>query len=424
MLSKPPEAVRILCAADLHLGRRLSSLPPDLLAADYAPEKTWEDLVAYVEDPDHMVDAVVLAGDIFDHDDDLFASVRVLEEGLERLSRRGIPVIAVAGNHDATLLRRKHALLNLPHFYFLGLSGGWESQKLILKSREIRFDGWSFSSSQCLQNPLRDFPMPSLEVREHAIGILHCDVQAGKESVYAPVQLEDFLSTGHVAWLLGHVHVPQQLSAEPFVAYCGSLQGLDPSETGAHGAWMIDLLADGSLTRAFIPLARLTWCKQELFLSEESLETQLLRSFDGMAETAILVGRFVLKGRTPSFQQVLQRAKELKGQYIGTCQRDKKRIPCYVDEIFCACSSDLDLDLLSRGEGLPAILARRLLALQGEDSIEKQQFLQDMQKQLRQTAQSYSHLAIGEELGSEELLAIGYQILDDLLRSKEKGEAP
>jgi DNA repair protein SbcD/Mre11 len=58
--------MRLLCTADLHLGRRASALPPGAGEACRAA-RVWGDLVRLA--CDEGVDALLLAGDLVDRDE-------------------------------------------------------------------------------------------------------------------------------------------------------------------------------------------------------------------------------------------------------------------------------------------------------------------------------------------------------------------
>ena len=99
-------------------------------------------------------------------------------------------------------------------------------------------------SSGTAPNPLAgwSFPLPP----GVNLGLLHCDRDGGADSRYAPVTSQELERAGLDGWLLGHIHKPDPLSAAAPSGYLGSLTGLDRSETGPHGPWMITV-ADGRI---------------------------------------------------------------------------------------------------------------------------------------------------------------------------------
>ncbi|MFS8609653.1 MAG: metallophosphoesterase, partial [Gammaproteobacteria bacterium] len=98
--------LKILAIGDLHLGRVPSRLPADLRddARRYGPSEVLERIVRYATES--RIDAVVLAGDVVEHDYDFFEAYRDLRGTVGRLLAAGIRVLAVAGNHDTVVLPR------------------------------------------------------------------------------------------------------------------------------------------------------------------------------------------------------------------------------------------------------------------------------------------------------------------------------
>jgi DNA repair protein SbcD/Mre11 len=85
-----------------------------------------------------------------------------------------------------------------------------------------------------------DFQVAKSLVRTGArtIGALHCDLDQTSSS-YAPVSRQRLDQAGLDAWLLGHVHMPGDLTGRNPVGYLGSLVGLDIGEPGPRGAWRV-----------------------------------------------------------------------------------------------------------------------------------------------------------------------------------------
>jgi DNA repair protein SbcD/Mre11 len=120
--------VRLLCVGDMHLGRspgglggeRLGLL--DLDARQLGPRAAWERTVEHALE--EAVDALLLAGDVVDAEDDFFEAYDALKRGVETLVDAGIAVLGVAGNHDVKVLPElaKH----VADFRLLGRGGRWE----------------------------------------------------------------------------------------------------------------------------------------------------------------------------------------------------------------------------------------------------------------------------------------------------------
>ena len=245
--------VKILAVGDMHLGRTPSRLPHALPARDLGPAEAWRRTVAAAVD--EGVTAVLLAGDVVDRDDDFFEAYRALESGVSTLAGAGIEVIGVAGNHDVKVLPR--LVRHIPQFRLLGEGGDWESCRIEEGRDSVTLWGWSFPQARVLSSPLADHaPQPAPGIN---LGLLHCDRDAGPSSPYAPTSRLELARAGLDGWLLGHIHQPDALTAASPNGYLGSLTGMDRSESGARGPWLISV-RDGRIAGVeHMFLAPLRW---------------------------------------------------------------------------------------------------------------------------------------------------------------------
>ena len=282
--------MKLLAIGDIHLGRIPSRLPEELAghARELGPAEAWRRAVDAAIAAGAK--AVLLAGDVVEREDDFFEAYRELSQGVRRLADAGIAIIGVAGNHDVRVLPRLAE--QIPQFQLLGRDMEQEtaptsvnrwSGECQLPGRDERWErceirdgneivslwGWSFPHDQVNYNPLDGTRL------EHGpginLGLLHCD-RGVAQSPYAPVPQEALDQAGLDGWLLGHIHKPDALAAPlPNGAfspngYLGSLTGLDRSETGLRGPWLITL-AGGRITGIEqLPLAPLHWASLELSL--------------------------------------------------------------------------------------------------------------------------------------------------------------
>jgi len=239
--------VRILCASDIHLGR-IPSLPP-LASGSYDHRTAWDFVVesALAEGPD----LVLLAGDLIEADNRFLETAQPLREGILKLLRAGITVLAVAGNHDSEVLPELHASLalesGLPRgagFRLLGLdrstgrnASGWTEELFARGADAVRILGWSFASRICRASALADFPPVDTSVP--VLGLLHGDLDV-PDSSYGPLRRADLAALPVTRWVLGHIHAPSGAAGER-AFYCGSPFPLRTTERGAHGCWLLEL---------------------------------------------------------------------------------------------------------------------------------------------------------------------------------------
>ncbi len=301
---------RFLAAADLHLGRT-ASLPEALRdrSRELGPFGALERLVDLARR--ERVDAVLIAGDVVDDDGAYFEVFAALQDAVARLD--GIPLVTIAGNHDARVLPRlAHAIDGLT---LLGADGMWQSDHIETDIGSVEILGWSFPAPHCTASPFDSPPPPKAGPR---IGLLHGDVDT-PGSVYAPFRATDLRDHGADAWLLGHVHAPShaRLGAQQPSGYLGSLCGLDPGEPGSRGAWLVRL--DGSRTSLeHCPLAPIVWEGVTVdcgTLGSRDLDSALQKQAEQATsrfEHASAVGvRMTLTGEHEAWREINARAQEI-----------------------------------------------------------------------------------------------------------------
>ena len=143
--------MNLLHLADLHLGKRVNGF--DLLPDQrYILEQVLDLCTA------HNVQAVALAGDIYDTALPPAAAVLLLDWFLTELAHRNIPVLAIAGNHDsAERLDYAAGLLSNQQVY---LAGQFTSapRRVILQDEfgELTFDLLPFVRPATVRHCLPD----------------------------------------------------------------------------------------------------------------------------------------------------------------------------------------------------------------------------------------------------------------------------
>lgn len=263
--------MRILHTSDWHIGRSFHGH-----ATLDALRGVLDELVAQVRD--HAVDAVIVAGDVFDSAAPAAACYGLLTDALRGLSDTGATVIVTSGNHDsAARLGFQSALLRDGiHVVTDPLSVGTPIT-LDDEHGPVHFYGIPF-----LEPALVRHLWPHAELRsqraviEHAmslvttdaasrggrsVAIAHCfaagvDATPGVEREIRQgsldvVQLAAFDGPDYVA--LGHIHGRQQLSER--VRYAGAPLHYSFGEADKpRGSWLIELDAVGFASAEWLDL--------------------------------------------------------------------------------------------------------------------------------------------------------------------------
>lgn len=370
-----PRTWRLLCTADIHVGRRPTRLGPGRDSAGVSCAAMLANIAAYAIK--ERVDAVLIAGDIVDQDNKFHEAYGPVERALKQLTASGIDVYAVAGNHDFDVLPRLADALGDVRFHLLGRGGMWETATLEragLPSIAIR--GWSFPTESVPFNPMATFPS-STDLAMPTIGLLHADLDQ-MQSLYAPVSLRDLQSAPVGAWVLGHIHRPRLLDAanSPSVLYPGSPQAMDPGETGVHGCWLMELGQDGRIRFSQTPMSAIQYESFDLDISAlnsiddlDASVPRLIKDRVGQAcrdrqSLQLCVARLRLTGQSLLHKKLNSWIKEFAEQ----SDLDLDGLPIRIDCVSNDTRPPIDLPALSRGSSVVSDLAKLLMELSGGQS--------------------------------------------------------
>lgn len=441
---------RILCLGDLHLGRRPSRLPADADRRSTSVAAVWRRAVeAAIE---RRVRLVLLSGDVVHRANRYFEAFGPLEEGLARLAAAEIDVCAVSGNHDFDVFPRLSALLASDRFHLLGAGGTW--QRFTLHDGDgaslVHVDGWSFPRRDVRDDPLATYDLEPPAAGAPHLGLLHCDLDAGA-STNAPVGRAGLGAAAPAAWVLGHVHKPEvfDLPGGGWALYPGSPQPLDPTETGPHGAWLVEVDGERIGRPEPLPLATVRWEDLTIDLSgaetSDAAEARIVRAArDGLAELDLvgdpewLLLRGTLTGRTGAH-----------GALVGIVERLTESSPLELESVGdgrggararlveARDETRPTVDLRSRAEGDDpvALLADLLLALGDGDQEEGRTVAPELARSVREGMREVFETRWALEVGSADdleeaetgrvLSTVAADLLDVLLEQKEgRGDRP
>ncbi len=284
--------MKVLHTSDWHLGRMFHGAP---LLADQ--ERALDRVIAVAQDAE--VDAVLVAGDLYDRAVPPANAVDLLGDVLRRLTDLGTRVVAITGNHDSPgrvgsldpVLRAEVTLRGRfrpeapvvvadraggpdlvihPVPYLEPLAARPEDRAPVGRDRhgEVADDADP-------ARPRRSRRATQHQVLAHALDAVRADLagRGATRSVVvahafvagaAPSASERELSVGGVDRVplgvfagvsyaaLGHLHRPQALTDR--IAYAGSLLPYSFSETAPASVRLVELAADGSVTAEVMPL--------------------------------------------------------------------------------------------------------------------------------------------------------------------------
>lgn len=267
--------VRFLHLADVHLDTafegRSERLREDLREALRTAFERAVDCAI-----DEGVQAVLLAGDLFDDDRLSVATEAFLVDQVERLCNAGIDTVYTTGNHDPGGSGFRAADIEWPTgFHYvderspttIDVAGpdGEVCGRIVAAGHVDSHE----SANLVARFPKIDDPLPT-------IGLAHTHVtsaaQVEAHDRYAPCTVEDLRAVEYDYWALGHIHARQQVDEEAQAWYPGNLQGRSPRETGPRGGLLVTLGADREPEVEFRAFAPIRW--EHLVLEDlEEVET-------------------------------------------------------------------------------------------------------------------------------------------------------
>ncbi|EAG6756847.1 exonuclease SbcCD subunit D [Listeria monocytogenes] len=286
--------IQFLHMADLHLDSPfigLSTLPQPLFSA--IQESTFQSLerittVAIKE----AVDFVLIAGDIYDSEDQSVRAQARFAKEMKRLEAASIPVFMIHGNHDfIEKHKEKLALPSNVHVF---------SEQVEVMSHKtatgvsVNIYGFSYNERHIRSSRVGEYKIQG--DADFHIALLHgSEVSSSEEhDVYAPFRVQEISKKGFDYWALGHIHKRQLLAESPSIYYPGNIQGRNRKESGEKGASIITL-SEASTTIDFIGTSPIIWEEAVITLPENSEinafyreTTKLLESYQGRSHSYFL----------------------------------------------------------------------------------------------------------------------------------------
>jgi DNA repair exonuclease SbcCD nuclease subunit len=238
---------RFVHAADIHLDSPLRSLAlRDPALADLIGNATRRAFVAIIDlCLAEQVDALLLAGDLYDGEQTSMKTAGFLAAQLRRLHEAGIKVFMIRGNHDA--LSRITKELTFPQDQVRVFGGRAEAIPIeSAKGLAVVIHGLSFSRPQAPESLLARFKQPVEGAAN--IALMHTSLAgAPGHDPYAPCVLADLDAAGFDYWALGHIHQRAVWQGQCTVVMPGIPQGRDINEAGAKSATLVTIADDRSV---------------------------------------------------------------------------------------------------------------------------------------------------------------------------------
>ena len=294
-------AIRILHTADLHLDSPLRSLALKNARLSeqvrIASRRALERMVQFCID--EGVQALLIAGDLYDGQARSAKTAAYLALQMERLRAAGIEVFYIKGNHDAeNPISGAVALPDNVHV-FDGRGG-----KVQLGAEDIWIHGVSFRDKHAPESLLPRYQAP--EPSAINIALMHSSLAgvAGHDP-YAPCSVAALKAAGFDYWALGHIHKRQIHSEAPWVVMSGMPQGRDIGEAGPKSATLLTI-EGGAVSVSEVRASEVEFqavsCAVDGLESDDAIRAALrdcLREVAANTRSPAAILRLALTGSTP-----------------------------------------------------------------------------------------------------------------------------
>jgi exonuclease SbcD len=360
--------VKFIHAADLHIDSPLRGLevydgaPLEQLRG--ATRVALQNLIRVAIE--QAVDFVVIAGDLFDGKwQDMRTGLWTATQFRE-LDRANIRVFLLQGNHDAASKVRQ--AITWPDN--VSVFSVKKPETKLVEELKVALHGQGFAREKVTTDLAAAYP-DAVEGYFN-IGVLHTSLTGSPEhDTYAPTTLSTLRARGYDYWALGHIHARSEpaLSHEPYVAYCGNLQGRHIKETGAKGCLLVSVADGESPQIEFVATDTLRWQLVEVSLQPADGRSELLSAVEQCLNVAreeadgrLAAVRLVIRGACEVHREIAQESD--RAEIVAEIRNLANDIPddIWVEKVELDTTAPVDLSALLLGKDLLGELLRSLRA--------------------------------------------------------------
>jgi len=266
--------MKLLHIADIHLDRVFHRAESRPAAARRRAELRDSVTRAFAHGQERSVDAICIAGDVYEHD---YVSEDTVSFLRDRFAEAGVPVIIAPGNHDPYLPGSVWQRTEWPPNVHVFTQDAVEPYAL---GAGVTVWGAAFTARNCGPAAVARFRAPD-DSGTHVL-LIHAALtgeQWAEEADYRPVTRAQLRATGAAYVMLGHFHDGR---GDGFLCYPGSPEPLDWGErSGAHGASIVTV-QDGAVTAEAVPLATRRYVERTVSVAGAAGSAQVEAALGGV----------------------------------------------------------------------------------------------------------------------------------------------
>jgi len=281
--------MKLLHIADIHLDRVFHRAESRPAAARRRAELRDALTRALHLGRERGVDAICIAGDVYEHE---YVSEDTVSFLRDSLAAAAVPVLVAPGNHDPYLPGSAWQRTDWPANVHVFAHDAVEAHPL---DEAVTVWGAAFTARNCGPGALAGFHVPP-DGRTHLL-LIHAALtgeQWADEADHRPVTRAQLQATGVDYVMLGHFHDGR---GDGFLSYPGSPEPLDWGErSGGHGAAIIDV-GPGAVAVETVPIATRRYVERAVSVAGAAGSAQVERAvLDAVAAEAGASLRVVLTG--------------------------------------------------------------------------------------------------------------------------------
>jgi len=235
--------MKFIHTADVHWGMTPDSDKPWSRERTQAIKDTFTQIVTKARDLE--VDFLFISGDLF-HRQPLLRDLKELNYLFTTIP--SVHVVIIAGNHDR--IRNNSSLISFSWCPNVTYFMNEEMESVYFDDCNVEVHGFSYRTPEIRENRI-DHLNVAFDGRIHIL------MAHGGDASHLPFDKTAVSSSGFSYIALGHIHKPEVL-VDLKMAYPGSPEPLDKTETGVHGAYYgeINPVTQKMETLKFLPLCR------------------------------------------------------------------------------------------------------------------------------------------------------------------------
>lgn len=333
---------RFVHAADIHLDSPLRSLAlRDRDLAELVGNATRRAFTGIVDlCVDERVDALLLAGDLYDGEQTSMKTARFLADEIGKLHEAGIDVFVIRGNHDALSKITKE--LTFPNS--VKIFGARAEAIPLVRDRgalPVTIHGLSFARPHAPESLLPSY-RPPVDGAVN-IGLMHTSLDGSPgHDLYAPCRLIDLRASGFDYWALGHIHGRSAMAGN--IVMPGMPQGRDINEAGPKSVTIVTIGDDRAvaLEERLTSVAQFERVTVDLSGIDDwhDMADAVGRALERTREAAPsehVIARLRLTGRTPLAWRLRCDTDLLAAEFAARAARTGK---CWVEKVEIACDDN------------------------------------------------------------------------------------